>query len=736
MPVAIIGTFAVMAVLGFSLNNISLFGLVLAIGIVVDDAIVVVENVERWLAQGLPPREATRKAMDEVTGPVVAVGLILCAVFVPCAFIGGVTGQFFRQFAVTIAASTVFSAFNSLTLSPALAAILLKPHGQRRDPLTWLLNKSLGWFFRGFNAVFGAATSGYTRLVGWLLRASVVVLAIYGGLMLLTYWVFERAPTGFVPEQDQGRAIVSIQLPDSASLERTKATIAEVEQIAHETPGVAHTVTVAGMSLVLSANASNFGTMFIVFDPFEKRQSPQLSANAIMDHMRHEFARRVKDGEVTIFNAPPIPGLGVASGFTLMVEDRSGLGLQPLQQACDQLAGKLRDDPSLVGVVSQFRSATPQLYLDVDRTKVQALGIPINDVNATMQVYLGSSYVTSFNEFGRYWQVTLQAQGRYRYRESDYRLLEVRNQWGEMVPLGTLGTMREISGPVMVQRYNLYVAAPVTGNIRPAVSSGQGIADIDATAKQTLPRAMATEWTQLMYLEIKAGNTAMYVFALAVVFVFLALAALYESWSLPMAVILVVPLCLLCSVGGVLLTGKAVDIFVQIGLVVLVGLACKNAILIVEFAVRKRREGTPRHEATEEASRLRLRPILMTSLAFILGVTPLVIASGAGAEMRQSLGTAVFFGMLGVTLFGIFLTPVFFNVIQWMADTRLFTNAATRWGGTALLGAVLGGVVGFSLGRLGVGHELWAAIIGAAAGAVAALLVPVVWRRIRPLASV
>jgi multidrug efflux pump len=735
VPVAIFGTFAVMVVLGFSLNNISLFGLVLAIGIVVDDAIVVVENVERWLAQGLPPREATRKAMDEVTGPVVAVALILCAVFVPCAFIGGVTGQFFRQFAVTISASTVFSALNSLTLSPALAALLLKPHGHRRDPLSWLLDKGLGWFFHGFNAVFGAATAAYARAVGLLVRVSVVVLVIYAGLMLLTYWVFERAPTGFVPEQDQGRAIVSVQLPDSASLERTKATIAQIEQIAHETPGVAHTVTVAGMSLVLSANASNLGTMFVVFDPFEKRKSPQLSANAIMDHMRSEFARRVKDGEVTVFGAPPIPGLGVASGFKLMVEDRSGLGLLSLQQGCDKLAGQLHDDPNLVGVVSQFRSATPQLYLDVDRTKVQALGIPLNDINITMQIYLGSSFVNSFNAFGRDWQVTLQAEGRFRNRVSDYRLLEVRNQWGEMVPLSTVATLREISGPVMVQRYNLYVAAPITGNIRPAVSSGQGIADIDARAKQALPRSMATEWTELMFLEIRAGNTAMYVFALAVVFVFLALAALYESWSLPLAVILVVPLCLLCSVGGVLLTGRAVDIFVQIGLVVLVGLACKNAILIVEFAARLRREGKPRHEATEEASRLRLRPILMTSFAFILGVVPLVVASGAGAEMRQSLGTAVFAGMLGVTLFGIFLTPVFFNVIQWAADSRLFAAAAMRWGSTALLGAGLGGGIGFSLGRISVGREPWTAIIGAAVGAVTALLVPVLWRRIRPLVA-
>ncbi|HEX5268949.1 MAG TPA: efflux RND transporter permease subunit [Gemmataceae bacterium] len=731
VPVAIVGTFAVMAALGFSLNNISLFGLVLAIGIVVDDAIVVVENVERWLEHGLPPREAARRAMDEVTGPVVAVALVLCAVFVPCAFIGGVTGQFFRQFAVTISVSTVFSAVNSLTLSPALAAILLRARGGRRDPLTWLLDTGLGWFFRGFNWVFGAATAGYTRAVGFLLRVTLIVLVGYAGLLVLTYWVFERAPTGFVPDQDQGRAIVSVQLPDSASLQRTQATIALVEQIAHETPGVAHTITVSGMSLVLSANASNFGTMFVVFDPFDKRRTPDRSANAIMAHMRRECAKRVKDGQVTVFGAPPIPGLGVASGFKLMVEDRSGLGVQALQEQCDKLTAELSKDPALIGVVSQFRSNTPQLYLDVDRTKVQALGVPLGDVNQTAQVYLGSLYVNSFNLFGRYWQMTLQAEGRFRNSPSDVNLLQVRNRWGEMVPLGTLATMRDITGPVMVQRYNLYTAAPITGNVRPGVSTGEAIAAIDAAAEQSLPRSMATEWTELFYLQIKAGNTAMYVFALAVVFVFLALAALYESWSMPLAVILVVPLCLLCSAAGVLLTHKAVDIFVQIGLVVLVGLACKNAILIVEFAKAKRDEGAPRHDATLEAVRLRLRPILMTSFAFILGVVPLVIASGAGAEMRQSLGIAVFAGMLGVTLFGIFLTPVFFNAIGWLGELRLFRGGLSRWGGSALLGAQLGGAVGFSLGQLGVGSDVWGTVAGAAVGAALALVVPVVWRKVR-----
>jgi multidrug efflux pump len=731
VPVAIVGTFAVMAVMHYSLNNISLFGLVLAIGIVVDDAIVVVENVERWLEHGLSPKEAARKAMDEVTGPVIAVALVLCAVFVPCAFLGSITGQFFRQFAVTIAASTILSAFNSLTLSPALAAILLRPRGARRDPLTWLLDKGLGWFFRMFNAGFGLGTAAYTRAVGGLLRVSAVVLVAFVGLVVLTYWVFRQAPTGFIPEQDQGRLIVTVQLPDSASPQRTRQTVAEVEGIAHMIPGVAHTTTVSGMSQVLSANASNFATMFVILDPFAKRKSPELSANAIAARLRRECAQQIKDGQVTVLGAPAIPGLSLAGGFQLMVEDRANLGPAFLQQQTDALVGKLRDDPGLVGVSTQFRSATPMLYMAIDRTKVHALGVPLSDVNQTMQIYMGSLYANSYNEFGRYWQVTLQAEDRYRTKVSDVNLLEVRNQGGEMVPLGTLVNLRPVGGPVMVLRYNLYPAAAINGNARPGYSTGEAIAAIGATADQTLPRSMATEWTTLWFLQIRAGDAAMYVFGLAVVFVFLALAALYESWALPLAVILVVPMCLLCSAAGVLFAHRSVDIFVQIGLVVLVGLACKNAILIVEFAQQQYAAGKPRREATLEAVRLRLRPILMTSLAFILGVVPLVIATGAGAEMRQSLGTAVFSGMLGVTLFGIFLTPVFFYVIRGLGETRLFTAATTAWAGSALAGAVLGLAVGFSLARLGVGRLPWSAVGGAGGGAALALLVPVFWRRIR-----
>jgi multidrug efflux pump len=740
VPVAIVGTFAVMAAVGFSLNNISLFGLVLAIGIVVDDAIVVVENVERWLERGESSREAARKAMDEVTGPVIAVALVLCAVFVPCAFISGITGQFFRQFAVTISVSTVFSAINSLTLSPALAAILLQPHGpltlpsppggeggvrgRRRDPLTWLLNLLLGWFFRLFNWVFGAGTAGYGWLVGRLLRASALALLVYAGLLVLTGWVFQAAPTGFVPAQDQGRIICNIQLPDSASLQRTQEAMAKIEAIARHERGVAHTVTISGISFVLQADSPNFASMFVVLDPFEKRQSPDLTDTAIMARLRQAWAREVKDAQVVAFGAPAIPGLSVAGGFKLMVEDRGGLGVDALQSQTDALVGKLRALPDLTGASTQFRSRTPQLFADIDRIKVTSLGVSLQDVNDTLGMYLGSLYVTSFNEFGRYWQVTIQAEGKYRNRVEDINQLQVRNKWGQMVLLGSVVNVREIGGPVYITRYNLYTAAPVTGNVAPGASTGNAIQEVNQLSRDTLPITMQSEWTEIMFMQIRAGNTAMYVFALAVVCVFLALAALYESWSLPLAVILVVPLCLLCSIAGVLFTHNDVNIFVQIGLVVLVGLACKNAILIVEFARQTRLEGKPRFEATVEASRLRLRPILMTSFAFILGVVPMVIATGAGAEMRRSLGTAVFSGMLGVTLFGIFLTPVFFYVIQGLGETRLFApSGVARRIGSPLAGGLSGFAAGFLLARIIHLHPVWEMVIGVSAAILGALLV-------------
>ncbi len=721
VPVAIVGTFAVMAACGFSLNNISLFGLVLAIGIVVDDAIVVVENVERWLDEGLPPREATRRAMEEVTGPVVAVALVLCAVFVPCAFISGITGRFFLQFAVTISVSTVFSAINSLTLSPALAAILLQPREQRRDPLATLLDTTLGWFFRLFNTGFEASTNAYGWAVGKLLRLSLVVLLGYGGLLVLTGWVFRVAPTGFVPDQDQGRVIANIQLPDSASLERTIDVVARIEEIARRTPGVAHTISISGMSFVLSATSSNFASMFIVLDPFEKRSTPDLHDTAIMARLRQAWAREIRDAQVMVFGAPPIPGLSVAGGFKLLVEDRGGLGLTSLQQQTNGLIGKLQKQPGLAGVSTQFRSNVPQLFMDIDREKVESLGLSVDDVNQTLGMYQGSLYVNSFNRFGRHWQVTIQADGTNRAGVEQLNLLKVRNRTGQMVSLGTLFRIREIGGPAFVTRYNLATAAPVTGNILPGTSTGDAIAATEQLAGKSLPLSMKTEWTELMFMQIRAGNTAIYVFLLAILCVFLALAALYESWSLPLAVILVVPLCLLCSVCGVLLTGSSVNIFVQIGLVVLVGLACKNAILIVEFAKQLHQEGQDRFQATQEASKRRLRPILMTSFAFILGVVPLVIATGAGAEMRRSLGTAVFSGMIGVTLFGIFLTPVFFYVIQGLGETRFFSHPLVRR--LILPVIVLIGIAVLSIPALGVPRPVqFTALLIAVVGIPAVLL--------------
>jgi hydrophobe/amphiphile efflux-1 (HAE1) family protein len=667
VPVAIVGSFAVMAALGYSLNNLSLFGLVLAIGIVVDDAIVVVENVERWLEQGIAPRDAARKAMDEVTGPVIAVALVLCAVFVPCAFLGGVTGQFFRQFAVTIAVSTVISAFNSLTLSPALAALLLKPRGSRRDPMTWLLDTVLGWFFRMFNRVFRASTDLYVRLVGGLLRVSLIALVVYAGLLVLTYFRFVSAPTGFIPQQDKGYLLLNVQLPDSASVERTQKVMAHIERIAHDTRGVDHTVGISGQSLILNANAPNFGSLYVMLKPFAERTGATLSADTIAAVLRQRCQQEVRGAIVSTFGAPPIDGLGTTDGFKLIIEDRGNLGLGDLQRVSDQIVTRGNQTPGLTGLFNSSRASTPWLYLDIDRTKCMALGIPVSNLFNVLQVYLGSYYVNNFNEFGRIWQVNVQADPRYRDRVADIKQLQVRNNQGQMVRLGTVLSVRDTSGPVSLMRYNMYSAAAITGNTTPGTSSGQGIALMKDLAREELPRSMASDWTELTFLQLEAGNTAIYVFALAVVFVFLVLAAQYESWGLPLAVILVVPMCLLCSIVGIGLARMEVTIFTQIGFVVLVGLASKNAILIVEFAKQQQEQGRSRRDATLEAVRLRLRPILMTSFAFIFGVLPLVIATGAGAEMRQSLGLAVFSGMLGVTLFGIFLTPVFYYVIRWRA---------------------------------------------------------------------
>jgi multidrug efflux pump len=683
VPVAIVGTFAVMLGMGFSLNNLSLFGLVLAIGIVVDDAIVVVEAVEHHLEHGLSSKEAAVKAMSEVTGPIIAISLVLMCVFIPCAFITGITGQFFRQFALTIAVSTFFSAVNSLTLSPALCGLLLKPKQQQRDPLTWLINLALGWFFKLFNSGFSIASDVYSRSVGMLLRVSVIVLAVYGGLLYLTYYGFTSVPTGFIPSQDKGYLLVDVRLPDSASLERTQAVMAQVEKICrgdgtashgedtHDEhghsgggiPGIGHTIAISGQSIVQNAIGSNYGTVYVVLDKFHNRHGSEMGAETIASKLRAACYREVQEANVAVFGAPAVDGLGSAGGFKVMVRDAGALGLDALQEAADQLAKTGNEQPGLVGLFSAFRARTPQMYVDIDRERCKAIGLPLNEVFMTLQLYLGGYYTNDFNQFGRTWQVNLQGDPQYRLRPEQVRQLKVRNLSGEMVPLGSVAAITESGGPALVIRYNGITAAAVNGASQPGVSSGTVISTVEGVGKQELPQGMNLQWTELTLLQIRAGNTAIIVFALAVVLVFLVLAAQYESLSLPLAVILVVPMCLLCSVVGVAMAGMDINIFVQIGFVVLVGLAAKNAILIVEFAKEKSAHGATPEDATVEACRLRLRPIIMTSLAFILGVVPLALAVGAGAEMRSTLGIAVFSGMLGVTIFGIFLTPVFYYLV-------------------------------------------------------------------------
>jgi multidrug efflux pump len=668
VPVSIIGTFAVMAGLGFSLNNLTLFGLVLAIGIVVDDAIVVVEAVEHNIEHGMTPYDATVKAMQQVAGPVVAIGLVLCAVFIPCAFITGITGQFFRQFALTIAVSTAISVLNSLTLSPALAAIMLKPKHETRDVLTRVINLTLGWFFKLFNRAFDVSISGYAWVVGRMLRLSIIVLLIYVGLLLLTARSFMTAPVGFIPLQDKGYALVDVQLPNAASVGRTYEVFERVRRIAQETPGVAHTVGVVGQSFLLNAMASNSASIFVVFDGFDERAGKkELGADAIIKALRQRFYMEVPEATAVAFGAPPVDGLGNAGGFKIMVQDRASAGVNELQRQTQNLVQRGNETPGLVGLFSGFRADTPQLYVDIDRTKAKALGVPLNEVFTTLQVFLGGFYANDFNEFGRTWQVNLQADAPFRMTPEGVRNLKVRNAAGQMVPLGALTEIRDINGATSITRFNMYPSAAINGATAPGVSSGQGIQLMEGLAGQELPSNFGFAWTEIALQQILAGNTAIYVFAFAVVFVFLVLAAQYESWTLPLAVILVVPMCLLCSlIGTITLARMDMNIFVQIGFVVLVGLASKNAILIVEFAKDQQdREGKNVYDATIAACRLRLRPILMTSAAFILGVVPLMLGTGAGAEMRRTLGVAVFSGMLGVTVFGIFLTPVFYYSIRY-----------------------------------------------------------------------
>ena len=911
VPVAIIGTFAVMAAIGFSLNNLTLFGLVLAIGIVVDDAIVVVEAVEHHIELGLAPRDATIRAMEQVSGPVIAIGLVLSAVFVPCAFITGIVGQFFKQFALTIATSTIISAFNSLTLSPALAALLLKPRAAHRSrdvlPLPafgllggwigweyaapwavgqgwhvpggpwalwsalsaagtvmglaagWPLNRVLSWGFGLFNAGFKATTTGYTRVVGGMLRFSGVMVVLYVGLLGLTFWGFQSTPHGFIPSQDMGYLLCNVQLPDSTAQERTIALMDKLETIAHSIPGVKHTQAMTGQSLLLSANGSNFGTMFVILDEFHKRPNrvldrffawstetvkvlddhadsvdfslvsvraadplvkasaydpstdgvtykkvafsgqatsrpvrwfkercgpwlkrrwdgmlgrpdrevrapagalppgkpgrlekwlkpdrmeervrklglslvrdsartgkekptwierrvldaraalglvwpkpPMLYSDAVANTLRSRFAKEAPEAMVTVLGPPPVRGVGRAGGFTIVVEDRGDNGSQALQGQTEFLADLCKGaidgkeiaatKGKLVGMTSVFRANVPQIFVDVNRQECMSKDVALKDLFDTMRIYLGSLYVNDFNLFGRTWQVVVQAEPKFRNKIDDVRRLKVRNASGGMVPVSSLADVREENGPLVLTRYNMYPAATINGAAAPGVSSGEAIRLVEEQAANLIG-SMAYEWTELAYLEIQAGNTAMIVFGAAVVMVFLVLAAQYESWSMPLAVILVVPMCLLSGVAGIKVSYQDINIFTQIGFVVLVGLASKNAILIVEFAKHRREQGATPRQAALDACQLRFRPIVMTSFAFILGVVPLILSQGAGAEMRRTLGITVFSGMLGVTLFGVFLTPIFFAVINRLGSTRVFQSKAAQWAGElAALSAVI-----------------------------------------------
>lgn len=754
VPVSLVGTFALMAMFGFSLNNLSLFGLVLAIGIVVDDAIVVVENVERLMALGLSPREASRKAMDEVTAPVIAISLVLCSVFVPTAFMAGISGQFFKQFALTIAASTVISAFNSLTLSPALCALLLKSHGHGGEgggehgekshgggvrealpplgiaiiggligyvflsgfaaslvgieshaaegaeghgpaaPLWiriavfviaafagWLASKPVNWglskFFDLFNWFFDVTIAGYGGIVGLLMKLWLIVLPVYGGLIFLTYVILQVVPVGFIPEQDKGYLVLNAQLPDGTNLDRSDELIRKLSRIARETEGVSHTIDLPGYSTILSTNISNVGGMFIILAPFEERAGkPELGAVAILAKLRQKFSE-FQEAQIAVFGAPPVEGLGSTGGFKVQIQDLRSGGLPALQGSVQNFAEATRSQPGLVGVFSTFSVTQPQLFAEIDREKAKAASVSLEDIHATLQTYLGSSYVNDFSFQNRNWQVNVQADPRFRMRTEDIGKLEVRNAAGVRVPLGTFIKLRNTSGPALVNHYNLFPSAELNGATAPGVSSGQAISLMESVRATALPSSMGFEWTELTLQQILASKDLLtkLAFPLGVLFVFLVLSAQYESWSLPLSILLIVPMCILAALTGVWLAKLDNNIFVQIGLIVLIGLAAKNAILIVEFAKQLEDSGKPRFEATVEACRLRLRPILMTSFAFILGVVPLVLAKGAGWEMRYTLGLAVFSGMLGVTVFGIFFTPVFYSVIRRLTQSKTSKRA-------------------------------------------------------------
>jgi len=664
VPVSLIGTFAVMHLFGFSLNALSLFGLVLAIGIVVDDAIVVVENVERNIELGLTPVDATKRAMREVTGPIIATALVLCAVFVPAAFISGLTWQFYKQFALTIAISTVISAFNSLTLSPALSAVLLKGHNAPKDGFSKFLDKLLGgWLFRPFNRFFEKASHGYVGTVGRVIRSSGIALFLYAGLIVLTWLGFSTTPTGFVPTQDKQYLVAFAQLPDAASLDRTEDVIKRMSDIALKQPGVESAVAFPGLSINGFTNSPNAGIVFVTLKPFEDRKAASESAGAIAGALNGKFGS-IQEAYMAIFPPPPVQGLGTIGGFRLQIEDRGNLGYDELYKETMNIITKSRSVPELAGLFTSYTVNVPQVDAAIDRDKAKTHGVAISDIFDTLQIYLGSLYANDFNRFGRTYQVNVQAEQQFRLEGDQIGQLKVRNNKGEMIPLATFIKVSPTSGPDRVMHYNGFITAEINGAAAPGYSSGQAQAAVEKLLKEELPNGMTYEWTDLTYQQILSGNTALLVFPLCVLLAFLVLAALYESWSLPLAVILIVPMTLLSAIAGVIIAGSDNNIFTQIGLIVLVGLACKNAILIVEFAKDKQEEGMTPLAAVLEACRLRLRPILMTSFAFIMGVVPLVLSSGAGAEMRHAMGVAVFSGMLGVTFFGLLLTPVFYVLIR------------------------------------------------------------------------
>lgn len=663
VPVSLIGTFAVMHLMGFSLNTLSLFGLVLSIGIVVDDAIVVIENVERHMENGEEPAQAARRAMDEVTGPIIAITSVLAAVFIPTAFLSGLQGEFYRQFALTIAISTILSAVNSLTLSPALAGMLLRPRkvGVVRDPRS--LRGRADRMFHVLGRPFQRAPHAYGNTVRKVVGVSGVALLVYGGLLALTVFGFKAVPPGFVPMQDKYYLVGIAQLPNSASLDRTEAVAKQMSKIALAEPGVESVVAFPGLSINGFVNLPNAAVMFVMLDPFKDRTTPELSATAIAGRLQAKFAS-IPDGFLGVFPPPPVPGLGSTGGFKMLVEDRGGAGLDALVQQTQILMTKATESGQVTGLMTSLDVNAPQLDVAIDRTQVKAQGVRLSDVFESLQVYLGSLYVNDFNRFGRTYKVTAQADAEHRMQAEAIGRLQVRNAAGDMLPLSSFVTITPSSGPDRVIHYNGYPATDISGGAMPGVSSGQAVAVMERLAKEVLPEGMSIEWTDLTYQQKLAGDSALFIFPLCVLLAYLILAAQYNSWLLPLAVLLIVPMCLLSAIIGVWLTGGDNNVFVQIGLIVLVGLAAKNAILIVEFARNREAEGSSALDAVIEACRLRLRPILMTSLAFIAGVVPLVLATGAGAEMRQAMGVAVFAGMLGVTLFGLFLTPVFYVVMR------------------------------------------------------------------------